>query len=145
MTSPDKANDDEKSLKSSEDEEGVKEATGKEDSGEVKPAKKKMRKMEGCTIYSCKEEEAEAAKKKVVLVKKKKKMKKRCALDSCKTRLGLTAYQCRCGRCLKFGFLFSHCMVAFLFHCTPIYDCDGVDDQDVLPPAHPCRGACVRL
>merc|ERR1712192_390770 len=76
------------------DEEGIKEATGKEDSGEVKPAKK-MRKMEGCTIYSSKEEEAEEAKKKVVLVKKKK---KRCALDSCQTRLGLTAYQCRCGR-----------------------------------------------
>merc|ERR1711990_1285568 len=101
MTSPDKANDNEKlhaanSLMSSEDE-GVKEATtGKEDSGEVKPAKKKMKKMEGCTIYSCKEEEAEEAKRKTKPLKKKK--MKRCALDSCKTKLGLTAYQCRCER-----------------------------------------------
>merc|ERR1711874_602086 len=29
---------------------------------------------------------------------KRKKKRKRCALDSCKTKLGLTAYSCRCGR-----------------------------------------------
>ena len=119
MTSPDKANDNEKlhaanSLKSSEDE-GVKEATtGKEDIGEVKPAKKKMRKMEGCTIYFCKEEEAEEAKRKAKPLKKKKMKKmKRCALDSCKTKLGLTSYQCRCERWLKFFFFFS-----FSLHTT---------------------------
>ena len=120
MTSPDKANDNEKlltanSLKSSEDE-GVKETTGKEDSGEVKPAKKKMRKMEGCTIYFCKEEEAEEAKRKAKPLKKKKKKMKRCALDSCKTKLGLTAYQCRCGRWLNLdsSFLIGH--LSFSLH-----------------------------
>ena len=119
MTSPDEANDNEKlfaanSLKSSEDE-GVKEATGKEDSGEVKPVGKKMRKMEGCTIYFCNEEEAEEAKRKAKPLKKKKKKKmKRCAFDSCKTKLGLTAYQCRCGRWfnLDSSFIIGHLSVS---------------------------------
>ena len=36
----------------------------------------------------------------------KKKKKKRCALvDSCKTKLGLTAYACRCGRLVSDTFI----------------------------------------
>ena len=74
-----------------------------DESGKVKqPAKKRRRKREGCSLYSCKEEEAEEAKKRATPAKKKK--KKRCALDSCKTKLGLTAYQCRCGRFLFYFF-----------------------------------------
>ena len=74
-----------------------------DESGKVKqPAKKRRRKREGCSLYSCKEEEAEEAKKRATPAKKKKEKKKRCALDSCKTKLGLTAYQCRCGRFLFF-------------------------------------------
>ena len=84
-------------------------ATGKEDIEEEERPAKKMRKKEGCTLYSCKEEEAEEAKKKAKQPAKKKKMKKkkkRCALDSCKTKLGLTAYHCRCGRFIASSFLF---------------------------------------
>ena len=94
----------------------MKEEEGEEVAKQPAAAEKKMRKRLGfCSLYSCKEEEAEEAKKTAMSPAKKKKKKKKCSLESCKTKLGLTAYQCRCGR-----FLFSH----FFFtshHCVAVW------------------------
>ena len=67
----------------------VEEDAGKEGIGEVNSSKRKR-----CTLDPCKEEDEDEARK-----KKTKKKKKRCAYDPCKTKLGLTAYPCRCARC----------------------------------------------
>ena len=91
MTSPGETKDDVK-----EEDESVKE--------DIREVKQSAEKRKGCSLFSCKEEEAEEAKKTATPAKKKKKKKKRCALDSCKTKLGLTAYQCRCGRFLFYFF-----------------------------------------
>ena len=91
MTSPGETKDDVK-----EEDESVKE--------DIEEVKQSAEKRKGCSLFSCNEEEAEEAKKTATPAKKKKKKKKRCALDSCKTKLGLTAYQCRCGRFLFYFF-----------------------------------------
>ena len=67
----------------------VEEDAGKEGIGGVNSSERKR-----CTLDPCKEEDEDEARK-----KKTKKKKKRCAYDPCKTKLGLTAYPCRCARC----------------------------------------------
>ena len=120
----------------------VEEDAGKEGIGEVNSSKRKR-----CTLDPCKEEDEDEARK-----KKTKKKKKRCAYDPCKTKLGLTAYPCRCARC---GMWVDVGWINIII-CTggeDQDDDDGSDDDDdhdgdgqgLLLLAHPSRGARLRL